>query len=150
VIAKPGSELPALDCRLIEEPPQPSHPLCGVIAALAAAAPKPVVAVGADMPFVEDKLLAWLASHVGTTVVAAEGQLQPLLARYDSSDRATLEAALERGASAREAVSDLDPKVVPEEDLRRFGEPARLCFNVNTPADLDLAERLASVRPVAG
>ena len=150
VIAKPDSELPPLDCRLLAEPAQPLHPLCGVSPPSEAAAPKPVVAVAADMPFVEDKLLAWLASHLGTTVVSAQGRLQPLLARYDPTDLPALEAALEREASARDAVAGLDPRVVPEEDLRRFGDPARLCFNVNTPADLELAEQLASVRPVPG
>lgn len=150
VIAKRDSALPPLDCRFVEEPPRPFHVLCGVVAALRAAAPKPVVAVGADMPFVEDKLLAWLASHLGTTVVEAGGLLQPLLARYDPAEVGPLEAALERAAPARDAVAALDPDLVREEDLRRFGEPRLLCFNVNTPADLQQAERLASARPAVG
>jgi molybdopterin-guanine dinucleotide biosynthesis protein A len=150
VIAKPDTALPPLDCRLVEEPPLPFHPLCGIVAALATAAPRPIVALGADMPFAEDKLLAWLASHLGTTVVSAQGRLQPLLARYDPSDVPNLEAALRRGAPAGDAVAALDPRIVSEDDLRRFGEPAQLCFNVNTPADLELAERLVSARPVAG
>lgn len=146
VIAKPDSRLPPLDCRLVEEPPRPFHPLCGIVTALRAAAPKPVLAIGADMPFVEDKLMAWLASHLSTTVVEAAGRLQPLLARYEPTDVAALQIALERGASARDAVGALDPHVVREDDLRRFGEPRLLCFNVNTPADLDEAERMAAAR----
>jgi GTP:adenosylcobinamide-phosphate guanylyltransferase len=36
--------------------------------------------------------------------------------------------------------------VVEEAELRRFGDPARLLFNVNTPEDLAEAERLLAPR----
>ena len=146
VIAKSGSELPALDCRVLAEPDQPSHPLCGIVTALHATAPWSILAVAADMPFVEDKLMAWLASQLGTTAVEAGGRLQPLLARYDAADVDVLDEALARGVSAREAVHGLDPKIVGEEDLGRFGEPRILTFNVNTPDDLREAERILAAR----
>lgn len=146
VIAKPGTRLPPLRCRVVEEPEQPVHPLNGIVAALRATAPRPVLAVGADMPFVEDKLMAWLASQVSTTVVEAGGRLQPLLARYDAAEVDRLEAALARGVPTREAALELGPKIVGEEDLRRFGDPALLSFNVNTPADLAEAEEILAAR----
>ena len=49
---------------------------------------------------------------------------------------------MERGDSLRDAAGSLDPKVVPETDVVRFGDPARICFNVNTPADVEEAERI--------
>jgi len=142
VVAKEGTELPRLDCRVLAEPDEPLHPLAGLVAALREAGDRPVVAIAADMPFVEDKLIAWLASHDSTTVVEALGCVQPLLARYDGGDIPPLEAALGRGASATEAALALEPKLVPEIDLRRFGEPDRLLFNVNTEADLARAEEI--------
>ncbi len=42
----------------------------------------------------------------------------------------------------RDAVASLDPRVVPETDVARFGDPARISFNVNTPADVEEAERI--------
>jgi molybdopterin-guanine dinucleotide biosynthesis protein A len=146
VVAKPDTELPPLDCRVLIEPAEPHHPLCGIVAALGAAEGRAAVAVAADMPFVEDKLLAWIASHLGTACVQAEGRLQPLLGRYDPVDAEPLAAAVESGEAAHEAVRRLDPLLIGEEDLRRFGDPAQICFNVNTPADLERAEGILAAR----
>jgi molybdopterin-guanine dinucleotide biosynthesis protein A len=33
---------------------------------------------------------------------------------------------------------------VAEAEVRSFGDPARLFFNVNTPADLETAERMTA------
>jgi molybdopterin-guanine dinucleotide biosynthesis protein A len=140
VIAKPSSELPPLDCRVLAEPEQPVHPLTGIVAALRATAPWPIVAVAADMPFVEDKLLAWLASNLQTSVPEVGGRLQPLLARYEAADADPLADALARGESTSDAVRALCPRIIGDEDLGRFGDPDRLSFNVNSPEDLAEAE----------
>ena len=144
IVAKTETELPPLDCPVLIEPDEPVHPLAGVIAGLREAGGRGVVAVAGDMPFVEDKLLAWLASHPGTVGIEAGGVLQPLLARYDPAEADALAAAVERGDAARDALRSLGPKTVSEEDLRRFGDPERICFNVNTPEDLERAERMVA------
>lgn len=141
VVAKRGSELPTVYCPVVEEPDQPEHPLLGIVTALRHER-GPVLALGCDMPFVDEKLLAWLASHLETTVPEVGGRLQPLLARYGHEDLELLEAALERGDALGDAVLDLRPKIVTEAELTRFGDPERLSFNVNTPADLSEAERI--------
>ena len=38
VVAKPDSELPHVDCRVLSEPDQPRHPLTGLVTALSASA----------------------------------------------------------------------------------------------------------------
>ena len=149
VIAKPNTDLPPLDCRIVHEPAEPVHPLCGIVAALEAAAPWPIVVVGADMPFVEDKLIAWLASHLTTAIVEVDGRPQPLLARYGGEDLDPLRDSLAREEAAQAAVSALDPQVIREDELRRFGDPRILTFNVNTPADLSEAERILAARAAA-
>lgn len=141
VVAKRDSELPEIYCPVITEPDEPRHPLCGLVTALRHEQ-GPVLALACDMVFIDEKLLAWLASHPQTTVIEADGHLQPLLARYDIESLGALEAALERGDSMTDAVSSLDPKVVPEPDVARFGDPKRLCFNVNTPEDVEEAETI--------
>ncbi len=149
VIAKPETPLPALDCPLVEEPEEPVHPLTGIVAALDAAGERPVVVLGADMPFAGERLLAWLASQPMTTVAEAAGRIQPLLARYEHSDAEALRTSLTAGEATQDAVMALRPKVVGENDLGRFGDPWLLSFNVNTPEDLAEAERIAASRTAA-
>ena len=46
------------------------------------------------------------------------------------------------------ALAALDPRELVEDELRAFGDPPRLCFSVNTPADLRRAEQwLVAVEP---
>ncbi|MGH2985023.1 MAG: molybdenum cofactor guanylyltransferase [Solirubrobacterales bacterium] len=140
VIAKPDSPLPPVSCRVLREPAKPIHPLQGLLTALAASGGRPVVALACDMPFVPPALLEWLAGlDGGAAVVEATGRVQPLLARYEPTVAPALEAALAGGASAQEAVSGLDPRIVTETELARFGDPELICLNVNTPADLERA-----------
>jgi molybdopterin-guanine dinucleotide biosynthesis protein A len=144
VTAKPSSPLPPLDCPIVREPEEPRHPLSGVLAALRALEGRPIIAVGCDMPFLTGPLLAWLASlDAPLAVCEAGGELHPLLARYDPSLIEDLDAALARGDAMRAAVTALGPRIVGEPELSRFGDPERLCFNVNQPADLVDAQRMA-------
>jgi molybdenum cofactor guanylyltransferase len=148
VVAKPHSELPPLGVPLLLEPAEPQHPLCGVLAALRESG-GPVLAVACDMPFLAPDLLAWLASAPDPLVVAETDRgLQPLLARYDPSLSDALDDGLRREAPMQELIASLNPRAVDERVLRRFGDPERLCFNVNSPRDLARAERmLAAARP---
>jgi molybdenum cofactor guanylyltransferase len=143
VVAKPGSELPALEAPVWEEPEEPVHPLCGVLRALAGAGVRPVLAVACDMPFLAPALLRRLAESDPPLVVPeAGGRLHPLLARYSPELSGPLRVALRRRAALQEAVRALRPQVLGEDVLRRFGDPERLLFNVNDRADLARAERL--------
>ncbi|MDQ3719211.1 MAG: molybdenum cofactor guanylyltransferase [Actinomycetota bacterium] len=142
VVAKSRSELPPLEAPVWVEPPGPSHPLSGILAALRRAG-RPVLAVGCDMPFLSGALLSWLATLHGRLVVpTAGGRLQPLLARYDPSLEPALARALEREDPLHRALAELDRRLVTEQEIERFGAPRRLLFNVNTPEDLILAERM--------
>ena len=142
VVAKPGSPLPPLACRVEREESPIRHPIAGIVAALAAARGGPVVVIGCDMPFVPPGLLAWLASLDARVVVPRiDDRLHPLLARYDDTVAAALVGALEREAPLQDAISSLGPSLIGERELARFGDPRRMLLNVNTPADLAAAER---------
>jgi molybdopterin-guanine dinucleotide biosynthesis protein A len=142
VIAKPDSALSELEVPVWEEPPEPVHPLCGIVHALESAG-RPIVVVGCDMPLVPAAMLAWLADRAEPLVVPeAGGRLHPLLARYEPSLLDSLAEALAHGAHLQEAARGLDPLVLDEQRLRAFGDPAEITFNVNTPADLQRAEAL--------
>src|SRR5688572_30693370 len=100
VVAKPDSQLPRLDCRVLSEPPEPQHPLTGLVTALRASAGRGVVAIACDMPLVPAKLLTWI-SHLEEEVAVCEvgGRMQPLLGRYSPSVVDRLADALADGAS---------------------------------------------------
>ncbi|HVW46284.1 MAG TPA: molybdenum cofactor guanylyltransferase [Solirubrobacterales bacterium] len=159
VVAKGGSELrgrplarrtgpktiaPALDeVDVVVEPPEPTHPLAGIVAALRHAG-APLVVVGCDFPFVPPALLRLLAGAPEPLVVPAPGgAAQPLVARWTPALLPRLEDALAREEPLRRTVAALAPRLLDEE-LAPFGDPARVFFNVNTPADLRRAEGAVS------
>lgn len=142
VVAKQASRLPPLSCELVLDAQETSHPLCGVIAALEHAGGRPVVTLACDMPFLAPSLIAWLAQQPTSAVVELDGRLQPLLARYEPTMMPVLAHALREGASAQSVLLRAGVPQVGERELARFGDPSRLCFNVNDSCDLELAEVL--------
>lgn len=147
VVAKGETSLPSrLAERVVVEPEEPHHPLCGVIAALEYAgqrAPAPaLVLVGCDMPFLTAALLAWLAAALEPAVLLElGGRPQPLPARCRPEHLPALREALAAEAPLREALRSLAPAIVDERELACFGDPRRLCFSVNDAEDLATAER---------
>jgi molybdopterin-guanine dinucleotide biosynthesis protein A len=144
VVAKRETPLPELAQQVVLEPTHPTHPLCGVLAALEFAArrspPADVVLSACDMPFLTGALLRWLAELEGAAVARVDGRLQPLLARCTCADRPSLAAALARERPLSSALAELAPRIVDERELSRFGPPQRLCFSVNDRGDLERAE----------
>jgi molybdopterin-guanine dinucleotide biosynthesis protein A len=144
VVAKSSTELPRLKVRVLREPEEPRHPLCGVIAALrfAAASERPaVLTLGCDMPFLTAPLLDWLARRDGAAMAQVDRRAQPLLARIPVDGLSLLERALAGRRSLRAALLELGPSILADDELARFGDPPRLCFNINDRADLRTAEQ---------
>jgi molybdopterin-guanine dinucleotide biosynthesis protein A len=134
---------PRDDLSVLEEPPEPRHPLCGIVAALGLG--RPVVAVACDLPFVAPGLIELLAQAPEPLVVPTlGGRPQPLLARYEPSLLPQLAGALEREEPLTRTVESLRPRLLGEDELARFGDPRRLLFNVNDRDDLRQAEALLS------
>lgn len=149
VVAPLGAALPVLPrgVMLWREPGGSSeaHPARGLVTALEACG-GPVVALACDLPLVPPGLLAWLASLDGTVMLRFAGATQPLLARWEVGALPELRAALQGGGSLRRAAVSAGATCIDEEDLRRFGEPARFLADVDTPADLARVERLLRER----
>ncbi len=141
VVAKPGTALPPLAVPVWHEPETPSHPLLGLVHALERAGERPVVALGCDMPFLAPGLLAALALHPAPVVAPrVGGRLVPLPARYGPAALPVLRDALAREAPLRATLAALRPVVLEEDELRSWGDPARLVASVNDPEALALAE----------
>lgn len=136
-VVKRSSVLPPGDVPRWDEPDEPQHPLVGVVAALRRAA-APVVVVPVDLPRVAPGLLAAIAAHPAPlAVVEAAGRLHPLLGRFDPADADALEAAAHAGAPVVRTVIELGAVRIGENDVARYGDPARLLVNVNRADDLD-------------
>jgi molybdopterin-guanine dinucleotide biosynthesis protein A len=142
LVGKEGDALPVTDVTVWLESRPERHPLAGILEALDRAGGRAVLVCACDLPFVTPALVAYLAALPGTAVPEAGGRLHPLLARYDPAAAGVLRAALDARAPLHEAVREAGAMIVPEAELTRFGDPARLLFNVNTPADLSRAAEL--------
>lgn len=128
--------------------------LGGIHAALVHAG-GPVLVVAWDMPFVPGALLAELRA-LGTEADVAVPEsdsrrgIEPLCAYYGPVCRAPIERCLDAGD--RRVIGFYDAVRVARMDraeVQRFGDPARLFMNVNTPHELALAERDAATRVAA-
>lgn len=126
---------------------------CGSLGGIHAAivrAGKPVLVVAWDMPFVPAALLRALRdAGAGADAALPESGsrrgVEPLCAYYST----TCVPAIERRLDANDMrvisfFEDVRVERLPEQDVRRFGDPAVLFMNVNTPDDLALAERHAA------
>lgn len=136
-VAKRDSALPPSDVPRWDEPDEPQHPLTGVVAALRQAA-APIVVVPVDLPRVAPGLLAALAAYPARlAVVEAAGRLHPLLGRFDPADADALEDAARAGAPVVRTVTALGAVRIGDDEVARYGDPARLLVNVNRREDLD-------------
>jgi molybdopterin-guanine dinucleotide biosynthesis protein A len=167
IVAKPETELPDLDAEVWLEPPEPRHPLCGIVEALRRTAAEALVFAPCDLPFLDPNLVRWLAAAPEPLVVAAS---QPLLGRYSTvrltgaipdAELAELYAgaacfvlpslyegfglplaeAMAAGRSMAATVAALGARLVADGEVGWFGDPQLILANVNSPDDLDAAER---------
>ncbi|HEU5183152.1 MAG TPA: molybdenum cofactor guanylyltransferase [Gemmatimonadaceae bacterium] len=110
----------------------------------------PVVVVAWDMPFVPPPLLRVLrdAGARADAALPESGSrrgVEPLCAYYSPACVPAIERRLDAGdMQVVSFFADVRVERIPEHEVRRFGDPALLFMNVNTPDDLALAERHAA------
>jgi molybdopterin-guanine dinucleotide biosynthesis protein A len=103
-----------------------------------------------DMPFVSAGLLSLLTRRVreGASAAIPESPAgpEPFCAAYATACLADIERAIAGGAFRMSSIVTALPNVsrVGDAEVRSFGDPARLFFNVNTAADLETAERMTA------
>jgi len=124
----------------------PGYGALGGLYTAVMATPAPVVVVAWDMPFVTGEFLRYLGDQLtgwDAVVPASPGPrgTEPLCAGYGPAAGPAIRAAIDRGDFRAVSFHDsLRVKVVGPETTARFGDPAKLFCNVNTPADLRAAE----------
>lgn len=137
------------DIEVVRDRQPGAGPLAGLDAALRAAAGDDVLLVAWDMPFVTAPVLETITrSGRGFDAVVpsvpSAGGLQPTCAWYAAAVAPVVEAHLGRGHRAmRELLAAVRVAIIGEAALRELGEPADLFMNVNDPAELERATRLA-------
>jgi molybdopterin-guanine dinucleotide biosynthesis protein A len=118
-------------------------PLAGLATALSVAAPRAVLLLGVDMPFVTVPLLAHIrdalaGSDAAVPVLAAGAE--PLCAAYGAACGSAVQDALTAG---ERKMTSFWPRVrvrrLREDDLAPFGPSAPLFRNLNDLADYDAA-----------
>jgi molybdopterin-guanine dinucleotide biosynthesis protein A len=118
-------------------------PLAGLATALAVAAPRSVLLLGVDMPFVTVPLLAHLGAALGgadAVVPVLAAGAEPLCAAYGAACGTAVQEALAAGGRK---MTSFWPRVrvrkLAAGDLARFGPVARLFRNLNDPSEYDAA-----------
>jgi len=106
------------------------------------------VVVAWDLPFVTQSLIRLLREKLTPPVFAAipeTSELQPFCAAYSRRCLPIVEAALDAGELRVSALIDSLPLVrrIGISELAKIGDPDRLFYNVNSPADLARAEAMA-------
>jgi molybdopterin-guanine dinucleotide biosynthesis protein A len=115
-----------------------------ILTALEATDADRVLTVACDLPFLDSGLLARLLALAGEADgawVHTPSGAEPLLACYRRHAAPHLRAAI---AAGRLKVTDLEQvltiRTVELDELRTFGDPARLLANLNSPEDLSTIE----------
>jgi molybdopterin-guanine dinucleotide biosynthesis protein A len=110
----------------------------------------PVLCVAWDMPFVPEELLRALvdgaaAGNYDAFLPESSGRrgLEPLCAVYGPACAPAIARRLDNGdLKAISFHADVRVGILSLANVRTFGDPDGLFFNVNTPADLERAEAL--------
>lgn len=130
-----------------------ARPGCGSLGGIytaVMAAPEPVLCVAWDMPFVPEALLRALvdgqaAGNYDAFLPESSSRrgLEPLCAVYDPACGPAIARRLETGdLKAISFHTDVRIGILSLAQVRAFGDPDELFFNVNTPDDLERAEAL--------
>jgi molybdenum cofactor guanylyltransferase len=117
-------------------------PAAGILGGAAAYPGRPLLVLACDLPRVPAGLLAELVNSPESdwALPCWAGGREPLCALYGPAALARLAARVERGSFALhdlEGEGGLSVRHLEGEDLRRFGDPAEIFLNLNTPEDLE-------------
>ena len=125
-------------------------PLGGLYTGLKASVTHYNLVVGCDTPFLNRCLLAFLAEQARTydaVVPMVHDRPQPLHAVYSQRCLEAADGLLSRkDAGLRDLLAAVNTKYVSQEEVARYDSRLTSFFNVNTPSDLEEAERLLESR----
>lgn len=123
-------------------------PAAGILGGAAAYPGRPLLVLACDLPRVPAGLLAELVRSSGINRIdwalpRWAGGREPLCALYGPAALALLAGRVEQGRFSLHDLDDLEGegglavRHLEGEDLQRFGDPAEIFLNLNTPEDLE-------------
>jgi len=116
-------------------------PLGGIHAALASTTTELNLMLAVDLPYLQPEFLQYLISEARrtgavVTVARAGGGLQPLCALYRRAFADVAERSLREGRNKIDRLfTELETRVVSEEELSQAGFSGEMFRNLNTPED---------------
>ncbi len=144
--SRAGGDKPPLPVRFVEDPIPGQGPLAGVQAALTAAPAEFALVVACDMPFLDPRLLAYMAGlprRYQALVPRVGGRWHPLHAIYARSCLPIIDSLLAQGGnSLEELLSRLDVQALSEDELLRHDPQGLSLFNLNDDRDLARARAI--------
>ena len=102
--------------------------------------------VAADMPFLNSRLLRFLVDITdGNDLVAyrKESNFEPLHAVYSRNCLPILAEVMQKNLRIIELAQRVKVRYLTDEELTRFDPDNRSFFNINTAADLDIANKIS-------
>ena len=133
VVAKPDSQVPDLGVPILDEPQEPRHPLCGIVAALRYAETRPSSCSAATCrsspPPCSAPLPARRPGRDGRDRRRDRAPARPLRARR----RARADGVAARRHRAARGDRGAPPPPDQRADLSAYGDPNRIAMNVNSP-----------------
>jgi len=136
--------------RRVDDPAGTTGPLAGMVAGLASVAFERAIVLGVDMPFIEPATLEVMlgrSSGRHAAVPVPGGFPQPLAAAYARAAGPILASCLAAGErSPTRALGALDALLLDDAEIARWPGGLAGFFNLNSPADLEAAERRLAVR----
>jgi molybdopterin-guanine dinucleotide biosynthesis protein A len=136
--------------RRADDPAGADGPLAGIVAGLTSVAFERAIVLGVDQPFMEPAALEALLGRLPgrlAVVPAPGGFPQPLAAAYAPGAAAKLALRLAGGErSPTRALGSLDALMLGDRELAALAGGLDGFFNLNSPADLEAAERRIAMR----
>ncbi|MBU2495130.1 MAG: molybdenum cofactor guanylyltransferase [Candidatus Omnitrophota bacterium] len=148
------NEIAAPDCARNDKPKKlelvkdnlKCGPLGGIFLGLQASDSFYNFVISADLLFLDRRLLSYLMKkekNYQALIPGGREFLQPLCGIYAQSVRPALERMLaEKKYKLREIFPEIETAYVSGKELKRFGDPEVLFFNLNTVKDLEKARRM--------
>ncbi len=136
--------------RRADDPVGTAGPLAGIVAGLASVAFERSIVLGVDLPFIEPAALEVMLERMSgrlAVVPAPGGFPQPLAAAYAPGATPKLALRLAGGErSPTRALGSLDVLMLGDRELASLRGGLEGFFNLNSPADLEAAERRLALR----
>lgn len=121
-------------------------PLMGIYSGLRTSKDNCNLVVGCDMPFLNVDLIRYmtsLARHFDAVIPKVNGLLEPLHAIYSRKCTNVIQKVMEKEQFKIDAILEwVNVRYVDEDELDLFDPEHLSLFNINTPADMEEAERI--------